>query len=197
MDEDELIVPQSVETGDTVKMKQIMDDAVIKAVLEMGYEEDHTLNNAKLAVMALACVFAVTAQFWPQPFPESRALLAVCCFSYFTCSFGLHLIVTYWEKDLILATKRSSSRSLGKGIFVRTDFPRFDEIYTVSVEERKPGSKPIEEQWHVGKYFDYEGNFDEWGMGDAVKNLVTRLEKRARDKKKKAKKEKSESKKSK
>ncbi len=48
-------------------------------VLEMGYEEDHTLNNAKLSVMALACVFAVTAQFWPQPFPESRLLLAVCC----------------------------------------------------------------------------------------------------------------------
>lgn len=46
------------------------------------------------------------------------------------------------------------------------------------------------EQWNVGKYFDYEGNFDEWGMGDAVKKLVTRLEKRARDKKKKEKKEK-------
>ena len=48
----------------------------------MGYDEDHTLNNAKLSVMALACVFAVTAQFWPQPFPESRPLLAVCCFRF-------------------------------------------------------------------------------------------------------------------
>lgn len=26
------MVPQTVETGDTVKMKQVMDDAVIKAV---------------------------------------------------------------------------------------------------------------------------------------------------------------------
>lgn len=48
----------------------------------------------------------------------------------------------------------------------------------------------LPEQWNVGKYFDYEGNFDEWGMGDAVKKLLTRLEKRARDKKKKEKKEK-------
>ena len=35
---------------------------------------------------------------------------------------------------------------MGKGMLVRTDFPRFDEMYTVSVEERKPGSKPLEGQ---------------------------------------------------
>ena len=29
--------------------------------------------------------------------------------SYFACSLALHLIVTYWEKDLILATARSVS----------------------------------------------------------------------------------------
>lgn len=31
-EEEELMVPQKVETGDSVKMKQVMDDAVIKAV---------------------------------------------------------------------------------------------------------------------------------------------------------------------
>ncbi|CAM9726094.1 unnamed protein product [Ascophyllum nodosum] len=190
MAEEELMVPQKVETGDSVKMKQVMDDAVIKAVLEMGYDEDHTLNNAKLAIMALACIFAVTAQFWPQPFPDSRPLLAACCLSYFACSMALHLIVTYWEKDIILATATSTSRSLRKGMQVRTDFPRFDERYTVSVEERKPGAKPIEETWNVGNYFDYEGHFDEWGLGDAVKKLVGRLEKRVKDRKKKDKKDK-------
>lgn len=43
------------------------------------------------------------------------------------------------------------------------------------------------ETLNVGKYFDYEGHFDEWGLGDAVKKLVGRLEKRVRDKKKKEK----------
>ena len=42
----------------------------------------------------------------------------------------------------------------------------------------------------MGNYFDFEGNFDEWGMGDAVKKLVSRLEKRVRDRKKKDKKDK-------
>lgn len=35
---------------------------------------------------------------------------------------------------------------MGQGMNVRTDFPRFDENYTVSVEERKPGAKPVEGQ---------------------------------------------------
>lgn len=35
-----------------------------------------------------------------------------------------------------------------------------------------------------------EGNFDEWGLGDAAKKLVGRLEKRVRDRAKKDKKEK-------
>lgn len=39
----------------------------------------------------------------------------------------------------------------------------------------------------MGKYFDVEGYFDEWGMGEAAARLVRRLEKRATDRKKKKK----------
>lgn len=46
------------------------------------------------------------------------------------------------------------------------------------------------ETWNVGEYFDFEGHFDEWGMGDAVKKVVTALEQRAKDRKKKDKKNK-------
>lgn len=46
------------------------------------------------------------------------------------------------------------------------------------------------ETWNVGKYFDLEGNFDEWGLGEAAQKLVTKLEKRVRDKKKKDRKDK-------
>lgn len=34
--EQELVVPQKVETGDSVKMKQAMDEAVVKAVRDPG-----------------------------------------------------------------------------------------------------------------------------------------------------------------
>lgn len=44
--------------------------------------------------------------------------------------------------------------------------------------------------WNVGKYFDVEGYFDEWGMGEATMKLVQRLEGKAKDKKKKDKKDK-------
>ncbi|CAM9841103.1 unnamed protein product [Choristocarpus tenellus] len=75
----ELVEPQRVELGDSIKMKQVIDEAIVKAAIDMGYEEDHFINNVKLAVMTLACVFALVAQFWPQPFPESRLMLAICC----------------------------------------------------------------------------------------------------------------------
>lgn len=34
------------------------------------------------------------------------------------------------------------------------------------------------EVWKVGNYFDVEGYFDEWGMGEAAERLVLRLEKK-------------------
>ena len=69
--------PVNVDTGDSVKVKQTLDEAVVKAVLDHGYEEHHTLDNAKLLLMLVACSFAMVAQFWPIPFPKSRPLLGV------------------------------------------------------------------------------------------------------------------------
>ena len=67
--------PINVDTGDSVKVKQTLDEAVVKAVLDHGYEEHHSLDNAKLLLMLVACSFAMVAQFWPIPFPASRPLL--------------------------------------------------------------------------------------------------------------------------
>ena len=46
--------PVNVDTGDSVKVKQTLDEAVVKAVLDHGYEEHHTLDNAKLLLMLVA-----------------------------------------------------------------------------------------------------------------------------------------------
>lgn len=55
------------------------------------------------------------------------------------------LLLTIPQTSQIFLTKtKKSARSMSQGMRVRTDFPRFDEKYTVSVEERKPGSKPLE-----------------------------------------------------
>ena len=99
--------PFTIETGDSVKVKQVLDDATIKAITEGGYEANYSWDNMKLLLMALSCVFAMVAQFFPIPFPASRPLLAVCCAAYFIISSILQYIITFVDKDTILFVKPS------------------------------------------------------------------------------------------
>jgi hypothetical protein len=94
-----------IETGDSVKVKQVLDDATIKAVELAGFDINYHWENMKLLMMFISCVFAMIAQFYPIPFPESRPLLAICCAMYFIISTVLQGIVTFVDKDTILFTK--------------------------------------------------------------------------------------------
>ncbi|EWM25703.1 Signal peptidase complex subunit 2 [Nannochloropsis gaditana] len=133
---DEEEEPLHIDTGDQMKVKQVLDEAVVKAIVDAGYEENFFYDNIKLALMVIACVFALIAQFYPMPFPESRPLLGVCCLAYFLASTIIQLIVSYVEQDTILTTQplRSGGKA-GEALKVRTQFPRFQDEYTVFVEE--------------------------------------------------------------
>lgn len=112
VEEDEEVVyeevpqPQVIETGDSVKVKQVLDESTVTAVNEAGYSIDYSWDNKKLFLMFISCVFALVAQFYPMPFPQSRVLLAVCCGAYFILSSVLQFIVTFVDKDTILFVKR-------------------------------------------------------------------------------------------
>ena len=69
-----------------------------------------------------------------MPFPESRPLLGVCCLAYFLASTIIQLIVSYAEQDAILTTQPLEGGKEG-GLRVRTQFPRFQDEYTVILEE--------------------------------------------------------------
>lgn len=70
---------QIIETGDSVKVKQVLDECMVDSVKESGYNINYGLENLKLFLMFLCCVFAMMAQFSPTPFPENLTLLGVCC----------------------------------------------------------------------------------------------------------------------
>lgn len=185
-EEDELELLQ-VDLGDMVKLKQVLDEAVAAVLLEK-LDEDYRWDNFKLAIMASACVFAMVAQFAPIPFPESRPLLGVCGCAYFFLSGVLQLTATFIDKDSILVTKPLNSESekpktkneiLQKhGVRIRSSLPRFSEWYTVILEFQKMENSPCTEQkWSVGKFFDKEGYFDEFGLAKEVEALYERFEK--------------------
>lgn len=88
-----------------MKVKQVLDDATIEALSQAGYSINYTWENFKLFLMFLSCVFAMIAQFYPMPFPDSRLLLAVCCGFYFIISGILQFIVVFIDKDTIVFTR--------------------------------------------------------------------------------------------
>jgi hypothetical protein len=60
-------------------MMMMMMMIVYIQVVDLGYKENHYWDNIKLLLMMVACAFAMVAQFYPMPFPQSRPLLGVCC----------------------------------------------------------------------------------------------------------------------
>jgi len=179
MSDDNEIELLQVDVGDMMKLKQILDETVASTVLEQ-IQEDYRLDNAKLALMSTACLFACIAQFAPIPFPDSRPVLGACCCLYFILSGILQLITTFIDKDCILLTKTSDdtkNKDLQQhGIRVRSNLPRFSEFYTVTLEfQNMPNSPYVEQKWSVGNFFDAEGMFDELGLMEAVKEVYQRL----------------------
>lgn len=114
-EEDEVVYeeapqPHIIDTGDSVKVKQVLDDAAMEIIAKEGYEGNFSWDNMKLLLMFVACVFALVAQFYPMPFPQSRPLLGICCACYFIISGVLQFIVTFIDKDTIMFTKPKSVR---------------------------------------------------------------------------------------
>lgn len=116
IEEEEIIVeevpqPHVIETGDSVKVKQVLDDATMAAITDAGFEANYSWDNFKLLLMFLSCVFAMIAQFYPMPFPASRPLLFFCCACYFIISSVLQFIVVFVDKDTIMFTRANKVSS--------------------------------------------------------------------------------------
>jgi len=102
---EEIPEPHVIETGDSVKVKQVLDDATMEIIREAGYNINYSSENLKLFLMFLSCVSAMVAQFYPIPFPKSRILLGACCAAYFILSSILQFIISFVDKDTILMTQ--------------------------------------------------------------------------------------------
>jgi signal peptidase complex subunit 2 len=174
-----------VDVGDQVKVKQVLDEAVAAAILDLdGMAENYSWDNTKLSIMALACVFALLAQFVPIPFPESRPVLGVCGSLYFVLSGVLQYITTFIDKDAILLTLPNQKALHQHGIRVRSSLPRFSEFYTVTLEfyynandtTKTQQARKVEKIWSVGQFFDNEGYFDEAGLIQEIEKLYKQFE---------------------
>ena len=159
-DDEELFDLQTIETGDSVKVKQVLDEAIVEAINNAGYQQNFYWENFKLLLMLLSCVFAMTAQFYPIPFPDSRPLLGLCCASYFLLSVVLQYIITYVDKDTVMITNPVPGPE--HEMRVRSSFPRYQHTFTLTIQpkDEKSPNQTIGKMY-VGKYFTEKGEFDQ------------------------------------
>ena len=55
---EEVPQPHVIETGDSVKVKQVLDDATMEAVKNYGYDPNYWSEDIKLALMFFSCVLS-------------------------------------------------------------------------------------------------------------------------------------------
>lgn len=63
------------------------------------------ISNCKLGLGFLAAGIALFAQFYPQPYPDSSVLLAVCVAVFSAIQLSLTYIQYYVQGERILQTK--------------------------------------------------------------------------------------------
>ena len=159
-DDTELFDLQTIETGDSVKVKQIFDEAILEAIINAGYQQNFYWENIKLLLMLVSCIFAMVAQFYPIPFPESRPLLGLCCASYFLLSVLLQYVISYVDKDTIMITNPVPGPE--HEMRVRSSFPRYQHTFTLTIQPKDENSpNQTIGQMYVGKYFTEKGEFDQ------------------------------------
>ena len=102
------------------------------------------------------------AQFYPQPFPDSRPVLAICCGMYFLISAFLQYIITYVDLDNIMFLKPAEGK-FDDIVVVSTAFPRYQEWFTLSFQYKgcKGDVNKTTAKMYVGKYFTSSGEFEE------------------------------------
>ena len=68
-------------------------------------------------------------------------------------------MITYIDKDIIMVSK--AEKDSGKVILVRTNFPRFQEYFSLIIQYKDSATEVTTANMYVGRYFTVKGEFDE------------------------------------
>mmetsp|Transcript_4044 Transcript_4044/g.5095 ORF Transcript_4044/g.5095 Transcript_4044/m.5095 type:complete len:190 (-) Transcript_4044:1477-2046(-) len=176
-----------IELYDELAIKRTLDEQTCKIMKELGYEEELFWSNIKLVLMAGACVCGLIAQFTPQPFPDSKNVLKFCCFTYLAISIVLQCISVLIDKDYIMfgcyhLNADVSGTITTNRVKIKSEFPRFQEMYTLTFELYDSSNTQIESSKitkSVGTYFSEEGEFDKYALKSDLESALKALKKKS------------------
>lgn len=88
-------------------------------------------------------------------------------------------LTTFLERDIVLVTKPHAHD--GTVITVRTNFPRYQDLYSFTVEVSNANASTTKQvadsheyKLKVGQFFDVIGYFDEPGAREVMQSLVSK-----------------------
>jgi len=156
------LTEQKIALSDPGAIKRVLDDTITKYFLEeVGYVEDTSISNLKLVLGTISVSLALTAQFYPAPFPQNYYVLLICCPIYFVFSSILQYMTTFVEKDFILWVK-SKDRFQAKEVQVFTKFPKYSYDFTIGIGDKGTAeNKAASLTKSVASWFDSTGVFHE------------------------------------
>ena len=192
------LTPKKTALGDTSTMKRLLDDAVIAVLLdkEEGHEyvEDTSMSNLKLVIGFSGGGASLASHAYPATFPNNWWVLLFCCSFYFAMSGILQLLLSFVELEsiIVLRGKPNADGSRGRGLNVSTNFPRYQEMFTLGITPvsggafslmSAPSFRPdvpggntapgcLQRSWSVAAYFDEEGTFLEEEFMEEVHKFV-------------------------
>jgi hypothetical protein len=164
--------PGRAQAWDALSYKQLLDESLTGALEEGArLEEDSSYSNAKLAVMAVASLSALVAQFYPLPFPENRALLGACVLVYFGLSGVYQVMASFLDRDYVFAARARRGAGAGAGaggasavrrppVVLRSMMEKHSDVYR-AVVECPSGREVARLECSVGAYFTARGAFAE------------------------------------
>ena len=84
-------------------------------VVSEDFPIDNSKRTLKLVMGYVAVAFALTAQFYPKPWPETWALAVVCVIVYTTLSSTMQLLIWFGDLAVLPILDESFAPSHSKG----------------------------------------------------------------------------------
>eukprot|EP01100_Stratorugosa_tubuloviscum_P015992 TRINITY_DN984_c0_g2_i1.p1 TRINITY_DN984_c0_g2~~TRINITY_DN984_c0_g2_i1.p1 ORF type:complete len:189 (-),score=65.41 TRINITY_DN984_c0_g2_i1:110-676(-) len=144
-----------IEKYDPNAIKLLFDEALVKSILQAGYQEDVKISNKKIFLGLIICLIAATAHFFPVPWPEVKPVVLACCISYYILSAALQYILIFQERNIILFTIETPKK---KALEIGSDMERFDDKYYFTIGFNK--TKTVEKfKVKITEFLDEDGYF--------------------------------------
>ncbi|KNC82445.1 hypothetical protein SARC_05277 [Sphaeroforma arctica JP610] len=146
-----------VEKYNAVKVRHALDDAMKATFAKMGWVEDYTHVDVKLALEAVAVAFAGVGLYisYFHTGPQVDMVLGVCVVMYFLLSGILQAYQFFVVKTITMQTNKGSQKVIMRSLMEKSP----PHLYTFSIEwsDGTKHPKPAKSTVSIGKFIDVNG----------------------------------------